>query len=246
MKQHDTTNFICFKWGDKYGPEYVNRLERSINKYYWGSYKFHCITDNAEGINSSFVNVIWNDDWAKMLDTKIFTAIKLRAMKTFIYDNNVILDLDILIHNDITEMVEAPPTKKPMFIWTHWTPKWHWDKLIEKKTACFINSSFVRWHDDTGVYLYEDFVTRWPELEAEYNSLDKFLFYEHVREGNGLYFWEDKHFYNYNEPGPWQYKLNPDAAACLFNTSHLVKLGRRHYELDNTPTEHTDIWESYV
>ena len=242
---HDTTNFICFKWGDKYGPEDVNRLERSIDKYYRGCYKFHCITENTDGIDSDRVNVIWGNDWASWLDSPVFTAIKLRAMKTFIHDNNIILDLDILIHNDITELVEMP-IDKPTFIWCHWTPEWHWDYLVDRKDACFVNSSFVRWEDDTGVALYVDLKQRRGELGEEYNSLDKFIFYEHVQKNGDIKFWDENRFYNYNEPGPWQYKLNPDATVCLFNTSHLVKLGRRHYELDNTPTEHTDIWESYV
>lgn len=48
-------NIICLKWGDKYGPEYVNRLYNSIKRNTTQEFKFHCFTENSEGITSGII-----------------------------------------------------------------------------------------------------------------------------------------------------------------------------------------------
>lgn len=41
---------ICLKWGDRYGPEYVNRLYRMISANSKRPLRFVCITDEVTGI----------------------------------------------------------------------------------------------------------------------------------------------------------------------------------------------------
>ena len=43
-------NVICIKWGTKFGPEYVNKLYRMVEKNLTLPHRFVCFTDNAEGI----------------------------------------------------------------------------------------------------------------------------------------------------------------------------------------------------
>ena len=52
-----TLKIYCFKWGTKYGPEYVNRLYKSVCKNYKGSIVFTCITDDKTGLDSN-INII--------------------------------------------------------------------------------------------------------------------------------------------------------------------------------------------
>ena len=42
-------NVICMKWGDKFGPEYVNRLHRMVEKNLTIPHRFVCFTDNGDG-----------------------------------------------------------------------------------------------------------------------------------------------------------------------------------------------------
>lgn len=42
---------ICMKWGDKFGPEYVNRLYSMVSRNLTLPFKFVCFTDNGAGIN---------------------------------------------------------------------------------------------------------------------------------------------------------------------------------------------------
>ncbi|MFT0771219.1 glycosyltransferase [Psychrobacter aquimaris] len=42
---------ICMKWGDKYGPEYVNRLYNMVSRHLTLDFKMVCLTDDSTGIN---------------------------------------------------------------------------------------------------------------------------------------------------------------------------------------------------
>jgi hypothetical protein len=43
---------LCMKWGNLYGPEYVNRLRNGVARNLSYSHRFICFTDDAEGIES--------------------------------------------------------------------------------------------------------------------------------------------------------------------------------------------------
>lgn len=43
-------NVICLKWGDKYGPEYVNRLFLAVKRHTKCPFRFWCLTENTNGI----------------------------------------------------------------------------------------------------------------------------------------------------------------------------------------------------
>jgi hypothetical protein len=43
-------NIVCLKWGDKYGPEYVNRLYAGVRRNSTVDFKFWCFTDDSAGI----------------------------------------------------------------------------------------------------------------------------------------------------------------------------------------------------
>jgi len=242
-KQDHIPNFYTFKWGDKYGPEYVIRLRNSLIKYCKFPFNFTCITDNpVDGVVCEDIREY------QLFSESVFTAEKMELMYNHATGTNILLDLDILIHGDITHLCNTEELAGPRFIYTHWTPKWHWEKLVPKKTACFINSSFVKWEGMSACFIYEHYMKNREAYQKEYNSFDKYVFYEHyLHGGRGMKFpvWGSEFCYNYNEQGDDQYKMIEDKQICLFNTSHLIKMDRRYYELDNTPTEHTEIWESY-
>ncbi|MDX1920585.1 MAG: hypothetical protein SFU25_07635 [Candidatus Caenarcaniphilales bacterium] len=42
---------MCMKWGNKYGPEYVNRLKNGVKRHLKRPHRFICFTDNCYGIN---------------------------------------------------------------------------------------------------------------------------------------------------------------------------------------------------
>jgi len=45
-----TKQFVCMKWGTRYGPDYVNRLYGMVRRHTTGDIRFLCLTDDASGI----------------------------------------------------------------------------------------------------------------------------------------------------------------------------------------------------
>ncbi len=48
-----TANVVCMKWGTRYGPEWVNRLNAMVRRNTTWSIRFVCFTDDASGIDPS-------------------------------------------------------------------------------------------------------------------------------------------------------------------------------------------------
>ena len=49
----DLQTIICMKWGTRYGPEFVNKLFKSIQKHTKRSTELYCLTDNTQGIDKN-------------------------------------------------------------------------------------------------------------------------------------------------------------------------------------------------
>ena len=46
----NSVNIICMKWGDKFPPEYVNRLYGMVERNLSNKFRFVCFTENSNGI----------------------------------------------------------------------------------------------------------------------------------------------------------------------------------------------------
>lgn len=235
-------NIYTFKWGTKYGPEYVNRLYNSLRKYCRLNFTFNCITDDSNGIYEDIKIINYNK--FNTSGESVFTVEKLELMYNINNNNNLLLDLDILIYNDITDLCNQI-VEKPTFVYTYWTPECYWDKLVITKEACFINGSFIKWSGENAKFLFSNYLENREKHIREYNSCDKYLFYEeYLKNKNVINFWPNGIFYSYND-GPYKKQYRDDYRCCIFNTSHLIKMNREYYELENTPDWAIDIWESY-
>jgi len=238
-KYGPVTNFFVFKWGNKYSAKYVNRLYNSICKFYKNKFTFTCITDDNKEINNNIKIIDYDTfDTFDYPKDRVFTREKLVLFKKFNRGLNIWLDLDILIHNDITEIIEEETTK-PVFIWNYWT---YTKELMKHQYGrggqCFVNSSFVKWKDNQGEHIYDSLVDKSKYAFYTYKSLDKYLFYQHYRK-NHLLFWKEGLFYNYN----FSKTYNKSAVCCIFNTSHLKD--NSAYELHEANDWVREIWSSY-
>ena len=43
---------VCLKWGDKYGPDYVNKLASMVSRHTTNMPRFICFTENTDGLDS--------------------------------------------------------------------------------------------------------------------------------------------------------------------------------------------------
>ena len=158
-------------------------------------------------------------------------------------------DLDILIQNNITDLVDRKKNKVT-FIWNYWRND-EAAKVNYGYMTTPINSSFVSWQDDIGFDMYERLVKNKEKSFFTYPSFDKYLFYQEHRKSN-LNFWEPGIVYNYNIGAKYPDNLNPtifqeNYKICLFNTSHKqwAKPEETMLEVHEAKGWALDMWKSY-
>lgn len=246
MKSQRQIEVFCFKWGDKYPPMYVNRLANSLKKYLPQA-NFNCITDNPVGLNSD-INVYRLDSFTKLdgIDDEwpFFTKEKILPMdKDFMPGTRkIILDIDTLVHGDLSEYICNNDFPKVTLIMNSWVNRYEMKAHYSNITTPY-NSSFVVWDDDAGNWLLEDAIRLWDKLSFSYKSLDKYL-YNHYPTDK-FNFHPDGIVYTYNFgadfPDDMETELKrDDYQICLFNTSH-----GRGKELEETDDWAIELWESY-
>ena len=106
----EQVNIICMKWGTKYGPEYVNKLYSMVARNMSRPFRFVCLTDDSEGIDS-------NVDCFPLPSLDLPANAPERGwnkLTTFIdplYDlkgKTLFLDLDVVIVGSIDEFFDLP------------------------------------------------------------------------------------------------------------------------------------------
>jgi hypothetical protein len=245
------TNFFCLKWGIKYSPEYVNRLFKSLKNHYKNKFNFHCLTENSNGLDSDIEIHNIPKTFSKYPRTKIFTSEKMCYFNDFkhISGKKAWFDLDILIQNDITDLIQMNHDK-PRFIMNYWR-----DPLSHIKNYSFmttpLNSSFVAWQDDVGYNLYENLIRNEEKAFFTYPSFDKYVFYQCYRK-DLINLWDRGIVYNYNIGAEYPdnlipKKYEPSYKICLFNTSHKAwaRPNETQIELDEADGWAKEMWKSY-
>ena len=137
-------NIVCVKWGPKYIPQYVNILKNMCKRNSTVDYKFSCITDNPEGLDSD-INIIHfpKDNLAiKSWWSKLYMfARELPLDGTILY-----FDLDVVIFRNID------------YLWTFEPGKFC---IIQDFNRCRVkdwhvcNSSVMRWEAGSLEHLWQ-------------------------------------------------------------------------------------------
>ena len=134
-------HIICFRWGERYGAEYVNKLYSMVGRNLPLSHVFHCVTDQPSGLAAGIkVHPLpadhFNANWNKlMMFQKDFLGLGGQLA--------LCLDVDIVIVGDIS-FLTAEPEK---------------DFLIAKNWATGVrgNSSVYRLRVGSHLHVWEDF-----------------------------------------------------------------------------------------
>ncbi len=102
-------NVICMKWGDKFGPEYVNRLHRMVEKNLTIPHRFVCFTDNGDGLNEGIeVRPLPEMSLDKSLPERGWRKLTVFQEKLADLEGQALfLDLDIVIAGNIDGFFEA-------------------------------------------------------------------------------------------------------------------------------------------
>lgn len=104
-----TINIVCLKWGNKYSGDWVNRLYRMVEKNYNQPFNFWCITEDISNIRSEvkFINFPSKHDYLQKWWWKIWFF----SEEFPITGKCLFFDLDMVIQNDITPLIDYDFTK---------------------------------------------------------------------------------------------------------------------------------------
>jgi hypothetical protein len=170
-KDIGTVNVFCVKVGNKYGPEYVNRLWEMYRRNSNHPFFFNVITDDVRGINVPFTHREIIDPslegyWAKL---HLFYP-----YQTF-PGTSIYFDLDTVIQNNFDDWLEnVDDTLRGVY--TYWHPLWTQDDLPPMfcwKTP--FNSSILVWKHENFQWVWDNFQADKDFFICKYYGDDKFL-----------------------------------------------------------------------
>ena len=219
-------HFLCIKWGNKYGPEYVNNLYGMIKRNYNMSFKLVCYTDDPEGIDPN-ITVMDIPDVEPLHPKYWFGKERFcwdRA-KILIYNSHEWLntegpfcyfDLDVVIQNKIDEFYKMAFT--PHMIYSHWQEEGQQKhRQYTTMRGTYHNSSCVMWWGDQCKKIYDDFLKHKNTVfKTFYKGTDNYYpWREFMVVGDSFWnFIPSQWVYSYNREGQ-VYRALPK--LCLFN-----------------------------
>lgn len=155
------TNILTLKVGDKYGPEYINRLYSAICRNTSVDFNFYCYTEDGTGIIDE-VDVIplelRNDvvkQWYK-IDFHHMPQIRGKCL---------ILDIDYIIVNNIDDVLSWDLPKNHFGCNYRW-----WSNMV---SDCKINGGFQMFYQGETKHLYDIFYTNPSYWQTHYIKIGK-------------------------------------------------------------------------
>ena len=191
-------NVICVRWGNKYGPEYVDQLHRMVEKHLDVPYEFHCYEGQDDGLEE------W---WPKL---RLFEKGRFKGKCLY-------FDLDTVIQNNITHLTEYEDFH---LIKAYW-------KGGYKESADFnmdINSSCMVWDGDENAHIWEYFWENADYYMTKYKGIDRFMYHEGLINKvfpKGIFYSRLHGAVEGDETKtqpPWWYL--PDYDVCMMNGMH--------------------------
>lgn len=169
-------NIITLKWGDRYGPEYVNILHRAVRKHLKGPFEFHCCTEKPEGLDPEIRVIPFPPDpglkrgWPDVLAKLVITRDGFGGLE----GPTLFLDLDVAIMDDMEPFFTYKPGK--YCIIHNWASGL---RSLTGKRPAVGNSSVFRFEAGKSNEIYETFMREIHRAEdcSIFNTEQAFLTY---------------------------------------------------------------------
>ena len=177
---------VCLKWGDKYGPEYVNTLEQMCRRYCTIPFEFVCFTENPTGLNSTIkimplpTSYGVNGWWFKPLLFNPVLPLGDSPHGTILY-----IDLDVVIFRSIDKLFNFKKGEFCVIRDFNRSQNKDWNRY---------NSSVVRWNIGQHPQIYNDFIKNPSALVRRFHGDQDWLFAQVKRDFN---YWPDEWIQSY-------------------------------------------------
>lgn len=113
---------ICLKWGERYGPKYVNHLYSMVRRNTERKLRFICITDDTTGLHSEVeTRPMPEFDLPETFRFKGFRRMFLFRESLYDLEGKVLhLDLDLILTGSIDDFFDYEPDA-PYIVAENWT-----------------------------------------------------------------------------------------------------------------------------
>lgn len=172
-KDGSPVNIVTLKWGDRYGPDFVNRLYRAIDRNLTRPFRFLCFTDNGDGLRPE-IEAHPLPPIALPESHQRTTWLKLGLFMDGLADMEgdcMFLDLDLLIVENIDCFFDYMPGKRCII--HNWVLGHH----IFKKRPDVGNSSVFRWRAGTTQFIVDKFYAEAEWAMANFKPPQTYLTY---------------------------------------------------------------------
>jgi len=216
----ETMKIVCLKWGDKFSHEHVNRLYKMVCKRFKEDFTFICHTENPDNIDPNIKIVpldlshnleVW---WWKL------TLFQYAAKETTIF-----FDLDVVIQNDITHLIDYCEEGKLCTIKAYWKPHRIDMKPEAPKFDMNLNSSVMIWKGDL-TEIWNTFIEDPEKYIFRYAGIDSFLYFHHFEKLSWLprgevysrvYGYDENNYQIAGKYAVKKYYYKEDFNICIFN-----------------------------
>jgi len=183
------TNVICIKWGDLFGPEYVNRLFSGVRRNLAGGVRFFCMTENADGFHPEIeVLPLPVEPFQTDMDAALAVANRHGAMrKVSLFRPGLIrdldgpvlgFDLDVVITGSLDVLMEVEPGKVAM----------RHDWIEKRKGRPTGHGSVFRFDPGRHGFLYDELAANtYREVESARGSEQRYTSHKAMDRGEFAY-----------------------------------------------------------
>lgn len=177
----DKKYVVCLKWGTKYSPDYVNKLNAMVKRNLTIDYEFVCFTENAAGIDKDIriepLPIIPVKGW---WFKPYLHSSQLPFKGTMLY-----LDLDLIVFNNIDNLFSYKPEADFVIIRDF--------NRHMRKTWDRVNSSVFRVKVGARNQAYEDFLNNRQNIITRMQG-DQDWMYRHCKP---YWYWPDEWVQSY-------------------------------------------------
>jgi len=207
-----------------------------VCKRFHKDFTFICYTDNPDGIDSNVVTIPLPD---YQLETWWW---KLTLFQYAIKETTIFFDLDVVLQNDITHLVDYSESGKLCTIKAYWKPH----RIdMEPKPPGFdmnLNSSVMIWKGDL-TKIWDTFIEDPEKYMFTYKGIDSFLYFHHFEKLNWLpkgevysrlYGYDENNYQRAGKEEVKKYFYKEDYNICIFNGwRRKTETGNSNYLLDD-------------
>jgi hypothetical protein len=205
MKQY----IVCLKYGNKYGPEYVNKLYNMVKRNTTIDYEFVCMTENISGLDPHITILPLETD--NKIDIGWWYKINLFDPNFPLKGTLLFIDLDVITFNDLDKFFEYEPGEFVII------------ENFHKNHPCIMNSSCFRMESETYSHVYKEFLANRTNVMKRFTGDQDWM--NHTIKDNKFWPLDWVRSYKWDMKGD---ASNPDTSIAVFH-------GRPNPHEINTP-----------